>query len=180
MKKIQDDTRPILIPLITGVWERLDAAKGGKIATWAAMTVMNIDAADFGGSGVPGNERRWLHDNHIPPPNWMVWLGRRTGGEGLATYHRPFRAHQRGLPIPNDKARNSQITTVEIGQIVLHTLSMPPGLFSSDPIAYGRIFGVIPIFPAWGGDVLDWRYAPFLDRAAAQHLANGLFLKMLG
>lgn len=144
------------------------------------MTVMNIDAADFGGSGVPSAERRWLHAYRQPPPNWLVWLGRRTGGDGLATYHRPFKVHKRGSPIPNDKTRDSQITTVEIGQILLHALSMPAGLFGADPLDYGRVFGVIPIFPLWGGDILDWRYAPFLDSAAVQHLANGFVNEMMG
>ena len=172
LSDIQRAAIPILTPLIQGVWEDLSPSKAQIISTWAAMTVMNVDAAETMGGGVSPEERSYLHRESKPPDNWGIWIGRRTGGKGLGIIHCPILLGRSDASSPTDfGARNFQSMTIDIGQLLIHVVSMSPAFKRTDDVAYGIKFGVFPIFPEWGGDRLDWRTAPFLGTAEVEELA---------
>lgn len=169
MRGLQDDTKPVVGPLIRGDWHEIDRKKTAIISAWAAMTVMNIDYSFYDPPGVSDSERRFLMENRRPPGNWRIYMGRRTGEQSVGILHSSVYVG------PKDKSsgtldtnlRNSQITTVVLGQYVFHALSLPPEVFGDntlgyilDPIRYGKLLGVVPVFPSWGGDILDWHFAP--------------------
>lgn len=180
MKNIQDETKPVLQPLLQGVWEILGPDVALILARWATMTAMNIDAVDDTGGGVPDSERKTFQEKRNPPENWNVWMGRCTGGDAYKVHHIGGKTHRAGLPMPEDQTKDSQITTIKIGQLVFHTLSVAPGMWNPDTnFQYGKIFGIVPIFPVWGGDMLDWRFAPILDMTDLLRLETGFTNEML-
>jgi hypothetical protein len=172
MKRIQDDAKPVLLPLIKGIWEGLSAEKTKHIANWATITTMNIHASihEGSGSGVREEEFKAFFEAKSPLENWLIYIGRATGGDSLQARYSSFYARAPSSEPPTDKARNSQITTLQLEQLIIQVIGMPRGLFPCDAIGYCIDFGVLIISPVWGGEALNWRYLPFLPMHAVERL----------
>jgi hypothetical protein len=180
MNDIQKSAKPLLSPLIQGIWAKFDHDIAHQLAVWTAMTVMNIDCSFPNKGGISALDRKYIYERRLPPPDWKIWIGKRSGGDGIAIYHRPFALiDRRELPIfsqadiMSDHLRNAQITTLEMGQLILHACSGPPEIMAAlDEIPYGRYMGIMPIFPQWFSDILDWRRIPALGSDDVDRLAN--------
>lgn len=177
MSDLQEQAKPRLTSLIKGVWDEFDTQTAAIVSTWMTMTTMVIDASYPDSSGVSIEERKHLMNTKTPPEHWQFWAGRRSGGEDLGYYHRGFAIVSRD-EVKRD-FRNSQITTLDLGQLVLHCVSIPSRYYVIPHMEYGRALGIIPIVP-WGGDVLNWRTAPILNNNEVARVANLLTHQLVG
>jgi len=160
MRGIQDATRPILTPLIRGIWDDFDEAKGAQIALWAAMTVCVISASAPDMPGVHPDQMKYMNGHRAVPPDWGVWIGRASGFEEIYYGNRIV-----GLPafleIVDNRipSRPACMTTIVLGQVIIHVVSVPKFEALPHPVKYGAILGVLPIHP-WVEHTLDWRFIP--------------------
>lgn len=181
LSDIQDVAIPYLGPLLHGNWDRVGFAWANAISAWFTMTVMNIDGTVIGGGGISSNERRIFSQTHVPPSHWSIWIGKASGSDPYEIYHRPFGAYTKSeIPPLEGNRKNCQITTLKVGQVVLHATSFPTSVISFDIVKYGVGLGLIPLHPIWLGDNLDWRMAPFQFEDNIQNIANSFHRKLLG
>jgi hypothetical protein len=173
MKGIQDAAKPVIDPLMRGVWSGLNRNSSEMISSWVAMTVMNVDAAEERGGGIPQKDRYFLFSKKSPPPCMNIFIGRKTGGDEYLVTHCPMRVSQKGSPSPTK--HTSQITTLSIGQLVVHAYSFPDFIKPVNPFVYGQNFGVIPVYPIWMGDCLPWQTAPILTKDELNKLSFEMF-----
>ncbi len=76
MKKIEDQARPIMIPLIVGHESRIYPADQAIIATWAVLKSMVSDFDREAHVTVHHTQRRRMKTRHLPPQRgWGVWIG---------------------------------------------------------------------------------------------------------
>lgn len=79
MRSIEDQARPLMIPLILGQHTRLSAAQQQKIATWIALKAMvsEYDAGDF--VTTHHTQRKRMMRVQLPPvQGWGIWIGNYT------------------------------------------------------------------------------------------------------
>src|SRR5206468_3677341 len=69
--------------------------------------------------------------------------------------------------IANPPEPNATVTTIVLGRLLLHAITLPLHDLAPDPVAYGRRFGVFPIHP-WEGPVLDSRWTPIIRAGSAE------------
>lgn len=170
MSSIQEQAKPTLAALIHGTWENLEAS--AQILTlWTAMTVMNIDALQGTGGAVSQVERRFLAEHSAVPNGWCIWAARRSGGGGMGYYHRPMTVADLGSQDTSGLHRNLQITTIELGQLVLQSVSDPNRFFEFDPVEIGSGLGLVTLHPTVSP---DWAVAPILTNEHMPVLINGL------
>jgi hypothetical protein len=79
--KIENATKPILIPLIAGLPVELLIADQGKLATWAAKTVMTAEHVNKRPPAILQSERTWLMGTLSPPPGWFIFATPYSGTE---------------------------------------------------------------------------------------------------
>jgi hypothetical protein len=137
LSRIQEQAKPILIPLIQGRTTSLGITAQSKLAAWCTMATMTAEFIDrdSGSRGVSQMERDWLRNNSGVPDNWRIWIAR------FQRYKwKPQWIHLT-LPIlgsedsaglkPGDTApANTQATSFVIGELYVHVLSSTgyPGL----------------------------------------------------
>lgn len=72
MSRIQENAKPILIPIIEGERQPLGVHTRQVIATWATMTAIMVE---YAGDQIVGEARRLaFRDTKLPPPNTWVLL----------------------------------------------------------------------------------------------------------
>jgi hypothetical protein len=77
LSQIQNDAKPILIPLFEGAKITLDPSAQQLVATWIAMATMTGEflSQDEARVAVPQSDRTWLMEKRSPPPGWCIWIG---------------------------------------------------------------------------------------------------------
>jgi len=77
LSRIQNDARPILIPLFEGAKLSLDQPAQQRVATWVAMATMTGEylSGDQARVAIPQSDRTWLMQKGTPPPGWCIWIG---------------------------------------------------------------------------------------------------------
>lgn len=130
MGRIQENTKPYLVPLFNGIESILDTDAQTKIATWATMATIT---GEYLGRRIEKTtftlqERDWFRRNKRPFDNIRVWIGflyrPKWNGQWvhvtmpiLASKNFPGRE-------PKDVARpNLQTTTFVVGKLYVHTMS---------------------------------------------------------
>lgn len=179
MKDLQDELIPLLTPLMRGNWEDFTEAAASRIAVWAAMTVSVIAMSYRDSKGVTTVERKFIRENRAVPPNWLVWIGRASGFEDVSYSNRAAwivltkDGINRGEP-------NTTVTTIVLGQLLIHAISVPDADLLPRPLPYGLEYGVLPVHP-WGGGLLDWRFIPVIRDGSAEfaRLKDDFFKRLM-
>ena len=175
MNVIQEKAKPHLTPLFKGEWNGFSEESVAAIS-WSVMTAMNIQYIDslkagFKNGTITSEERDELRSTGTPPKNWTVWVGRCLKYPPLASSSRALFVGKE-IPSRNLIIRNTHVTTIKLGSIVVHTLSLQPDRKAEVSFMYANKLGLIPIFPIWGGDVLSWQNAPILVLVQIRHIAD--------
>lgn len=71
MSRIEDETKPVLLPLMRGRPSRLSFANRMQIATWLTLKAMVIDA----GRDIPRDQRTPFYKKPSPKDRWHIFLG---------------------------------------------------------------------------------------------------------
>ncbi|WP_066592607.1 hypothetical protein [Sphingomonas pruni] len=161
MKKLQDKAIPILVPLINGVWNGFTDRQLEIIAKWAAMTA-TVVAMSHDTHGVTNADRRTIAETGQIPKNWFVWIGMLTGLNDIAYSNRVISSL---TDIIGPSEPNIAVTTVSLGQLIVHIFSAPFGTITPDHNWYGQYFGLFPIHPR-GGNADAWRALPIIPLAS--------------
>lgn len=179
MKAIQDKAKPVLSPLMRGEWMPTVVEHTFVMSQWAGMTSMNLDASYWEAASVPFSDRNSFRETGMLPTTWRVWIGRCSGPFEMSMFHTPMT-----LATPPEEGEalttnNAHSNYFQLGQLVIHTVRLPASVgFKLNPVTYGAALGLVPLFPVWGGDVLDWRYAPIL-RADHLHVTRMLLKNLI-
>ncbi|WP_295635840.1 hypothetical protein [Novosphingobium sp.] len=88
MRNLQDELKPLLVPLIEGEWHDLNAALADRISAWMAMTATVIAMSVRDTLGVTRAERKFIYENHQAPENWSIWIGRGSGFDDITYSNR--------------------------------------------------------------------------------------------
>lgn len=167
MRDLQDEIIPVLTPLIKGRWGEFDRLQGSRIAVWMAMTTAVIALSYRKTSGVPFATRRFIRNELAVPPHWSMWVGRGTGFEDIRYHNRVALMSHPSQGFIYGREPNTAVTTIALGQLILHAISLPDDAMKPDATVYGQEMGLFPIHP-WGGDALDWRWIPVIPAGSPQ------------
>jgi hypothetical protein len=130
MSTLQEQTKPILLPIILGKPSTLTRKAQLTLAAWIAMFAMAAEFLDKTGTriAISAQDRLFLKTNKMPPPSMKIWIGyyERRDWVGVWTHtkvpigsenHVPERSSL-GVDFPN-----TQSTTIVIGRVFIHVLS---------------------------------------------------------
>lgn len=76
MSRMQEEVKPILVPMLQGNWSRLSNDDQEKLGAWATMTAYVWEAAEPSLVTSTANERRRFMERKKPGYNWLVFVGR--------------------------------------------------------------------------------------------------------
>ena len=127
MSRLQENAKPLLIPLMTGKTKVLSQLDQVLLATWVAMAVMVAEHFEPKFAAFTSADRRHLMDKQRPPQNVRIWMGRYIRGEWEGMWvHRSLRISNEFIPNPADPTLplpNTQTSTFIVGELYLHVLS---------------------------------------------------------
>jgi hypothetical protein len=130
MSRMENRTRPILMPLIQGVFHRLSTFDQNTLAGWIAKTVMVAEFAHPTHIAIPQDERLWTYAHFLPPTHWSIWLAAYTGTvwRNLAISHHMFalgpRLDPTKIPEPGAVAPpDTQSTSIGMGHLFIQVVS---------------------------------------------------------
>lgn len=164
---------------MTGNWHEITEPEAAQIAIWMAMTTAVI-AMSFKNSSTPFADRQHIASTLTVPAHWQIWIGR---GSGFGEMYYSNRVCQ--LQTGSERAVkageiNTGVTTVALGQLLLHCINVPIPELMPDPVLYGWMQGLLPIHP-WGGDTLEISTLPFIRDKSPEYdrLVDGYFSEIL-
>jgi hypothetical protein len=128
MSALQEDAKPILIPLLKGTNTTLHRRAQTTLASWIAMTVMVAEHVDKDKIAIGTDERSWFRNNRRAPGHWRIWIGRHSRDRrGMVTHNvMSFvskEEFERAPHRPTGEA-NTQTTTICLGEhLLVHVMS---------------------------------------------------------
>jgi hypothetical protein len=75
MSRLQEQVKPILLPMIQGEWPEISSWQRRILAAWAVMFTMIAEFADQSTQSSRFEDRERLRLTLTPPPHWYVWAG---------------------------------------------------------------------------------------------------------
>jgi hypothetical protein len=146
MGRLQEAAKPKLAPLLRGIWSGLSAGDCEAISAWAVMFTIIVERLDLNTATVTAAERKAFSVDRRPPANWMIWAGHCKEWP-WDFYHRAWAIGRE----PNAmKPSDSQTTTFEVGELLLHTYSTTAPAHERidvNPIVFALKHGLCPIWP---------------------------------
>jgi hypothetical protein len=172
MKDIQDEAIPALTPLMTGDWTKLVHEQCGIIVQWAVMTSINLDTSNPNRSVVTQLERTHFMTSKSIPSSWLCFIGIATGRR-LDVYQRTIEVHHLVGEGSEPQCQNISLVTIQVGNLLFHTVLLRSGVIRLDPLGYGLSTGLIPVSPTWSDCHIDWRSAPLLSTDCIARIQDG-------
>lgn len=180
MSRLQEQAKPFLVPLITGVDTPLHRRAQRTLAAWIAMTIMVAENIDRTLVAVDQKDRAWLHANQTAPSHWRIWISaHRRDQHYLYTHNLLTLTEKKIEAVSNDPALvpNTQTTTICLGDyLLIHAMSssVAPSFIGRWPLP-GPVRSVIhQIWPIRNGTV-RWSRAKRLTDDGIRLLANHFF-----
>jgi hypothetical protein len=154
MRRIEDNTKPVLTKLILGDQIDLHPSEQRLIATWAVLKSMVSEYHHTSHVSTHWTQRRMMRNRQTPPANdWTVWIAnyerKRWKPEWLAnSFFVPSKAvlARRGIRVPT--FYNGSCTTQVIGKLFIQVVHLPVPFMSAEHIRNG-------IFPRTNGDLFE-------------------------
>jgi hypothetical protein len=148
MSRLQAETKPIMVPLITNNWWEIDSKSQLAIASWAAMFTMVLEFADIRTAAISQETRHTFAKNPLSLDKWIVSFGVYEGQNPITHFHHWGGGFYSKNAKPKDTKCNMQITTAVAGRLLLQTFySTSPG----DPQRFftERYFGSLGLQQIW-------------------------------
>jgi hypothetical protein len=179
MSVLQNEAKPILLPLVLGEAHTLYRKHQKILAAWMAMFAM---VAEFRSKterriAISPVQRRYLMDLRRPPAHWKIWIGyfEREQLKGVY-FHNVLPIHKRlgnepttanGYPLPN-----TQTTSIVVGKLYAHMISAAgPGIVNRQRITTAPVVQLWPIAKS----PLKWPRRPSLTDAEVEQLSMAFF-----
>ena len=172
LSRLEEDVKPILIPLINGKRCGLPLDMQKTLATWAAKTAMTAEQARPRERGISQAERSWLKEHLIPPSYWSVWLAGYDGESWCDLGMTQQRGRLQESPISSPKVESHYIhaTTLGIGRVVFLVVGT---MWKPAPEVFSRFDGkgLFRIWPSLPRSIL-WPPNDILGDPQVNALAN--------
>ena len=153
MSILQNEAKPILLPLVLGEPRTLFRKDQTILAAWMSMFAM---VAEFRSKterrvAVTPDQRRYLMDHRHPPAHWKIWIGHFQRAQLKGVYfHNVLPIHKvlgeepttaDGYPLPN-----TQTTSMVAGKLFAHMISSAgPGIVERQRITTAPVVQLWPI-----------------------------------
>jgi hypothetical protein len=126
MSELEQETIPLLEPMLHGQTRILDRDRQAVLARWAVKTVTMLEFLDPHERAIQEDDARWLYEHREPPPRTIIWIASYRGNAYNAFYRhdvmQPGQAAER-----TDRTRRPSRKQAQ---------PIPP------PVSYGTNFGV--------------------------------------
>lgn len=123
MSRLQNSSKPLLIPLLHGEWPLLDQKAQKQIAAWVTMFVMVVEFADPITVGISQAERDELRRTSAPLRGWRVYIAPYKGLRNGSFWHRALLLIQP----PNEPVvvspAEGQSTVFVVGSVAFYAVS---------------------------------------------------------
>lgn len=175
MSILQQEAKPILIPLIEGKPILLARKQKCVLAAWIAMFTMVSEFLDKTGEriAITLRERSYLRETGKVPPNWKVWIAH----QNQKTWRGPLLFHETMHVSKGDEPAsdvpNTHSTTAFFGELYMHAISSQTLDISRQKMhgVYETIVSQLwPVRP----NVISWPPNRPLTNDEAEHIAKGL------
>jgi hypothetical protein len=175
MSDLQNQAKPLLVPLIRGKVPILTNEHHSILTTWAIMFTMVIEFADVGTIATSQKERFDFAQSPRPLDNWMVWIGRCTKWPfDFLHYSWSGRSEEKIIPIPTTKpdCPTSQSTTFSVGKLLFQTYSTTDPVLKVQPTVYAFRAGLYLLWPKPIVPYINSTTLGFLDQRRVLAIAN--------
>jgi hypothetical protein len=127
MSRLQNDAKPILLPLMRGERRALNRREQVTLAAWIAMFIMVAEFQTPSKVTIPQAVRERFKDTLQPPDLWAIWLGiyTRQKWHGIVVHSSIAVTDHDGSHTlnPDGSARpNTHAVTVVIGKLYIHAM----------------------------------------------------------
>lgn len=155
MSTLQEEAKPILVPLVNGERPILDEHSQYILSRWATMNTMVIEFADPPTAMIPQEHRSRIQMGGGPLQDWHIWIGRHNVGAHHPAYfnHFGWAGYRADQTRPGQlEPHKCQTTTFTVGQLLFHTFMVTPSLPepSIDHETFAQAFGLRTIWPSSG------------------------------
>jgi hypothetical protein len=140
MSELEQETRPLLEPMLHGETRILDADRQTLLARWAFKTMTMLEFVYPQERAIQQTDTSWLYEHREPPASAIIWVASYRG-----TDHNSFYRH--------DVMQPRRQTSPGAQILREHDALLPP------PVAYGVNFGVQHVaFQVFGTTEPDHRF----------------------
>jgi hypothetical protein len=172
LSALEEHTKPILLPLISGENCNLPLNSQTALATWAVKTSMTAEYLRPRDKGITQDERTWLMEYQVPPLNWFVWIATYDDEtwQNLRIYQNRGRLDDTPVSDASRAKYYIQSTTFGIGHVLFLTISSTfPEI--GDKFTGREVDGLIQIWPPRPRSII-WPLARVLADPQANAVAN--------
>jgi hypothetical protein len=154
MARLEERTKPIIMPLLSGQPKALSKDEQEIIATWATMHIMVAEFYRPERIGVPDVDRHLFWMVRRPLKNWKIWIGDYHRGNWVGYWiHLSLAIGEKYVSYSPDGAvarSNTQMTTFVVGQLYIHAFScssMPELVdrFNLGPLGVQKLVQISPV-----------------------------------
>lgn len=172
MSRLEQRTRPLLIPLIEGRYHRISKFDQKVLATWFAKTAMVAEFMYPTRTAIPDSDRLFVLAELEAPAHWSIWIADYVGTKwrNLSLYHQICTLPPGAGAPPKPLIPDTQFTSIGIGRLFAHVASSTDGEFvftREEQTPLRRIW------PPQSFDV-SWPPNSFMDDELADRCAGGL------
>jgi hypothetical protein len=121
MRRLENATIPILVPLIIGKRIKLTKHAQQKLARWVAMKTMTTEFLEPERAVTPENQRFEFRARRKIPDRWQVYIARQRGAKWETELKRT--SSRLGVPSPRISP-NAQCVTVGFGKLLIIAISV--------------------------------------------------------
>jgi len=139
MSRLEETTKPHLLPMLTGLEKKLSEVEQLAVATWAVKTVMVLEVCIGNARTFTYSERQFVKQQGFPPATTLVYASVYSGEKGPLGYY--FGGAQ-----ARDDYHEFSLHTLLMGRLILHVYRFYPEAeaFTSIP---SKWLGSIPVYP---------------------------------
>lgn len=176
MSRLEEDSTPILDPMIAGKSVTLSLVNQLQVATWATKTAMTFEGLDPETHVTTTKEERHLLRDDLhrrPPANTRVWLSAYSGSAPLQ-YFRVWAWRENHV---QDERPIAYCATFQLGALLIRVLGSPTSNYWSVQNQGTPNAIYVPCFPMGSGPV-DWPPPrPLDDEGLRAFVASGLIIR---
>jgi hypothetical protein len=127
MSRLQEETKPFLVPMLEGRATVLHKRAQRFLAAWTAMMVMAAEYAERELIAIPASDRTFLREENKPPEHWHIWIGAHRNQDFPPYSHfvsEFIENETQGSSDGLSEAPNTQTTTICVGDhLVIFAMS---------------------------------------------------------
>ncbi|MGQ0677243.1 MAG: hypothetical protein ACT4N4_14325 [Rhodospirillales bacterium] len=130
MHDMEDELKPTLVNMISGIGLTLDLWRRRRLATWAAKTAMTAEFIDAKTAAIPFEYREHLRLAREPPRGFHVWAAHYIGGKySTSIHHHAGHMSFADAPIHTKSPHvpNTQATLIGVGRLILQIANSSVG-----------------------------------------------------